>query len=117
VYPGIATDRDIEERRQSIATEKRCDNQLKLRTKADYVRCGGGERNKAAGHPSDGNGNGNGDGDRRQALGGWWRRIRWQRKWDFAVENYSVMAEYNFSDLSKLAPKVWYFFRDLCTRK
>jgi hypothetical protein len=28
VYPGITTDCDIEERRQSIATEKRCDNQL-----------------------------------------------------------------------------------------
>ena len=57
----------IEERRQSIATatEKRCDNQP--RTKANDVRfrCGGGERNKdkAAGHTSDGNGNGNGDGD------------------------------------------------------
>ena len=62
----------------------------------------GGERNKAAGHPrdgnGDGNGNGNGDGDRRQALGGWWRHIRWQRKWDFAVENYLVMGEYNFSE-------------------
>ena len=35
--------RDIEERWQSIATEKRCDNHL--RTKAnDDVRCGGGER-------------------------------------------------------------------------
>ena len=90
----------IEERRQSIATEKRCDNQP--RTKANDVRfrCGGGERNKdkAAGHPSDGNGNGNGDGDRRQALGCWWRRIRWQRKWDFAVENYSLLGDYNFSN-------------------
>ena len=91
VYPGITTDCDIEERRQSIATEKRYDNQL--RTKANDVRCGGGERNKAAGHPS----NGNGDGDRWQALGGWWCCIRWQRKWDFAVENYLVMGEYNFS--------------------
>ena len=96
VYLGIVMDRNIEERRQSITTEKRCDNQL--RTKANNVRCGGGERNKAAGHPSDGDGNGNGNGDRRQALGGWWRHIRWQRKWDFAVENYSVMGEYNFSD-------------------
>jgi len=96
VYPGIVMDRDIEERQQSIATEKRCDNQL--RTKANDNRCGGGERNKAAGHPSDGNGNGNGDGNRWQALGGWWHRIRWQWKWDFAVENYSVMGEYNFSD-------------------
>jgi hypothetical protein len=26
-------------------------------------------------------------------LGGWWRHIRWQRKWDFAVENYLVMGE------------------------
>ena len=90
-------DCDIEERRQSIATEKRCDNHL--RTKANDVRCGGGERNKAAGHPSDGNGDGNGNSDRRQALGGWWRRIRWQRKWDFAVENYSVMGDYNFRDV------------------
>ena len=96
VYPGIAMDRVIEERWQSLATEKRCDNQL--RTKANEDRCGGGERIKAAGHPSDGNGNGNGDGDRRQALGCWWRRIRWQRKWDFAVKNYSVMGEYNFSE-------------------
>ena len=85
VYPGIATDCSIEERWQSIATEKRCDNHL--RTKAnDDVRCGGGERNKAAGHPSDDGGDGNGDGDRRQALGGWWHRIRWHRKWDFAFE-------------------------------
>jgi len=102
VYPHIMADCDIEERRRSITMEKRCDNQL--RTKANDVRCGGGERNKAAGHPSnsDGNyngkGNGNGNGDRWQALGGWWRRIRWQRKWDFAVENYSVMGEYNFSN-------------------
>ena len=96
MYPGIATDRDIEERRQSIATVKRCDNQL--RTKANGVSCGGGERNKAAGHPSGGDGDGIGDGNRRQALGGWWRHIRWQRKWDFAVENYLVMGEYNFSD-------------------
>ena len=64
--------------------EKKCDNQL--RTKANDDRCGGGERNKATVHPSDGGGNGNGDGDRRQALGGWWRRIRWRRKWDFAVD-------------------------------
>ena len=72
-------DCDIEERGQTIATEMRCDNQP--RTKANDVRfrCGGGERNKATVHPSDGGGNGNGDGDRRQALGGWWRRIRWQR--------------------------------------
>jgi len=87
-------DRDIDERRQSIATAKRCNNQL--RRKANGVRCGGGERNKAVGHPSpsdvDGNGNGNG------ALGGWWRRIRWQRKLDFAVENYLVIGENNFSD-------------------
>jgi len=35
----------------------------------------------------------------RQALGGWWRRIRWQRKWDYAVDNYYlVMGQYNFSD-------------------
>ena len=92
MYPGIAMDHDIEERRQLITTEKRCDNQP--RTKANNVRCGGGERNKAAGHPSDGDG----DGDRRQALGGWWRRIRWQRIWDFAVENYLVMGEYKFSN-------------------
>ena len=96
MYPGIVTDRDIEERRQSIATEKRCDNQL--RTKANDDRCVGGERIKAAGHPSDGDGDGESDGDRRQALGGWWRGIRWQRKWDFAVENYSVMGEYTLSD-------------------
>ena len=57
--------------------------------KANDVRCGGGERNKAAGHPSNGDGDGDGDGNRRQALGGWWHCIRWQRKWDFAVENYS----------------------------
>jgi hypothetical protein len=96
VYPGIAMDRVIEERWQSLATEKRCDNQL--RTKANDDICGGGERNKAAGHTSDVDGNGNGDGNRRKALGGWWRRIRWQRKWDFAVKNYSVMGEYNFSE-------------------
>ena len=54
--------------------EKRYHNQLRM--KANSVRCGGGERNKAAGHPSDGDGNGNGDGDRRQALGGWWHCIR-----------------------------------------
>ena len=106
VYPGIATDCDIEKRWQSIATEKRCNNQL--RAKANDVRCGGGERNKAAVHPSngdgncdgngDGNGNGNSDGDRRQALGGWWCCIGWQWKWEFAVENYSVLGEYNFSD-------------------
>ena len=65
---------------------------------ANNVRCSGGERNKAAGHPSDGNGNGNGDGGRRQALGGSWRYIRWQWKWDFAVKNFWVMGEYNFSD-------------------
>ena len=59
MYPGIVTDLDVEERRQSIATEKRCGNQLS--TKANGVRCGGGERNKAAGHPSDGDGNGNGN--------------------------------------------------------
>jgi hypothetical protein len=59
VYPGIATDLDVGERRQSIATEKRCDNQL--RTKANDDICGGGERIKAAGHPSDGDGNGNGN--------------------------------------------------------
>jgi hypothetical protein len=52
-------DLDVEERRQSIATEKRCDNQL--RPKANDDRCGGGERIKAAGHPSDGNGNDNGN--------------------------------------------------------
>jgi hypothetical protein len=79
VYPGIAADRDIEERWQSIATEKRCGNQLS--TKANGVRCGGGERNKAASNPidgdGDGNGNGNGNGNssssgnRWQALGGW----------------------------------------------
>jgi hypothetical protein len=84
-------DHDIEERRQSIATEKRCD--IQLRKKINDVRCSGGERNKAAGHPLI-----NGDGDRRQALGGWWRRIRWQRIWDFAVENYLVMGEYKFSN-------------------
>ena len=61
VCPGIVTDCDIEERRQSIATEKRCDNQL--RTKANDNRCGGGERIKAAGHPSDGDGNGNSNGN------------------------------------------------------
>jgi hypothetical protein len=60
VYPGIATDLNVEERRQSIATEKRCDNQL--RTKANDDRWGGGERIKAAGHPSNGNSNGNGNG-------------------------------------------------------
>ena len=96
MYPGIAMDHDIEERRQSIATEKRCD--IQLRKKINDVRCSGGERNKAAGHPSNGDGNINGDGDRRQALGGWWRRIRWQRIWDFAVENYLVMGEYKFSN-------------------
>jgi hypothetical protein len=85
-------DREIEERQQSITTDERCNNQL---TKANDVRCSGGERNKAAGHPSDGDGNG--DGYRWQALGSWWRRIRWRLKWDFAVENYSVMGEYNFS--------------------
>ncbi len=76
--------------------------------KANNVRCGGGERNKAAGHPGDGNG----DGDRRQALGGWWRCIRWRRKWDFAVDldTYSAMGECNFSDYSKLAQKLSYFF-------
>ncbi len=52
--------------------------------------------NKAVGHPSDGDGNGTGN--RRQALGGWWCCIRWQRKWDFAVENYSVMGKYNYSN-------------------
>ena len=98
VYLGIVMDRNIEERRQSITTEKRCDNQL--RTKANNVRCGGGERNKAAGHPSEGEGDGNGNGNnnRRQALGCWWHCIRWQRKLDFAVENNSVMGECNFSD-------------------
>ena len=74
VYPGIATDHNIEERHLSITTEKRCDN--KLRTKANNVRCGGGERNKAAGHPSTGNGNCNGNINRWQELGGWWRCIR-----------------------------------------
>ena len=59
VYPGIVMDRDIEERRLSIATAKRCDNQL--RTKANDVRCGGGERSKAAGHPSNGDGNDSND--------------------------------------------------------
>ncbi len=56
--------------------EKRWDNQL--RVKANNVRCGGGERSKAAGHLSNGDGNGSGDGngDRRQALGGWWHHIR-----------------------------------------
>ncbi len=58
--------------------------------KASDVRCSGGERNKAASHPSNGDGegdsDGDGEGDRRQALGGWWRRIRWRRKWDFVVE-------------------------------
>ena len=54
--------------------------------------------NKAAGHPSDGEGNSNGSGNRQQALGGWWRCIRWQRKLDFAVENYSVMGEYDLSN-------------------
>ena len=96
VYPGIAMGRDIEERWQSIATEKRCNNQM--RTKANDVGCGGGKMNKAAGHPSDGEGNSNGSGNRQQALGGWWRCIRWQRKLDFAVENYSVMGEYNLSN-------------------
>jgi hypothetical protein len=31
VYSGIATDRDIEERRQSIAMEKRCNNELRMK--------------------------------------------------------------------------------------
>jgi hypothetical protein len=65
VHSGIMTDRDIEERRQSIATEKICDNQL---TREE------GWRNKAAGHPSDGdsdsNSHGNGNRGKRQALGG-----------------------------------------------
>ncbi len=77
VYPNI------EETWQSNATAKRCDTQLRL--KANDVRCGEGERNMAPCHPSDGNGNGNGNGDRR------WCCIRWQRKWNFAVENYLVM--------------------------
>ena len=47
MYPGIVTDRNIEERRQSIATEKRCDNQLRMKANDDI--CGGGERIKAAG--------------------------------------------------------------------
>jgi hypothetical protein len=47
VYPGITTDLDVEERRQSIATEKRCDNQLRTNSNDDI--CGGGERIKAAG--------------------------------------------------------------------
>jgi hypothetical protein len=42
------------------------------------------------------NGDGNGDSDRWQALGSWWCCIRWRWKWDFAVENYSVMGEYIF---------------------
>ena len=93
VYSGIVKDRNIEERWQSIATGKRCNDQLTMdKGKCNDVRCGRGERNKAARHPIDSNG------DRWQALGGWWRRIRWQRKWDFAVENYSVMGEYNFTD-------------------
>ena len=93
MYPCVVVDCDIEERRQSIATEKRCDNHL--RTKANDVRCGGGERNKAACHPSNGDGDGNGNSDRRQALGGWWRRIRWQEM-GFCC---SVMGDYNFRDV------------------
>ena len=69
VYPGIATDHNIEERHLSITTEKRCDN--KLRTKANNDRCGGGERNKAAGHPSTGDGNGNGNRWQQMARIGW----------------------------------------------
>ena len=81
VYSGIVKDRDIEERWQSIATEKRCNNQLTMdEGQCNDVRCSGGERNQTAGHPSDG------DGDRRQVLGGWWHHIRWRRKWDFAVD-------------------------------
>jgi hypothetical protein len=56
-------DLDVEERRQSIATEKRCDNQLRTKANANDDRCGGGERIKAASHPSDGDGNGNGNGN------------------------------------------------------
>jgi len=54
MYPGIAMARDIEERWQSIATEKRWDNQLRTKANGVRFRCGGGERNKAAGHPSRG---------------------------------------------------------------
>ncbi len=85
VYPGIATDHNIEERRLSIATEERCDN--KLRTKANNVRCGGGERNKAAGHPRTSDGNGNGDGNRwRQQMA----RIGW------LVTSHQVAVEMGF---------------------
>ena len=94
MYPGIATDCNIEETWQSNVTAKRCDTQLRL--KANDIRRGEGERNKAPRHPSDGNGNNNSDGNRRQVLGGCWHR--WQRKWNFAVENYLVMGEYNVSN-------------------
>ena len=101
MYSGIVKDHDIDERWQSITKEKRCNNQLTMdEGQRNDVRCGGGERNNAAGHPSDG------DGDRRQALGGWWRRIRWRRKWDFAVDFDTRQGEYNFSGYSKLALKL-----------
>jgi hypothetical protein len=56
-------DLDVEERRQSIATEKRCDNQLRTKANVNDGRCGGGERIKTDGHPSDGNDNGNSNGN------------------------------------------------------
>jgi len=55
--------------------------------KANNVRCGGGERNKAASHPSTGDGNSNGDGNRwRQQMA----RIGW------LVASHQVAVEMGF---------------------
>ncbi len=79
--------------------EKRCDNQL--RTKANEDRCGRGERIKAAGHPSNGSGNGNGNSNgngngKHWVAGG--VTSGGSGNGIFAVENYSVLGEYNFTD-------------------